>query len=172
MKLYYRESGNKAGNLFVFIHGGGVSSWMWDEQLIYFKDYHCVTVDLPGHGRNIESQRFKIKTIAKDILTIIESLRGEKKVIVCGFSVGAQITLQLLSLTKTIDYAIINSALVRPQKLLALMMKPFLPLSYPLAKINRFSQAQAKALLIPETYFDLYFRDTSGMSYQVLKDMM
>lgn len=171
MELHYQESGDKGGNLFVFIHGGGVSGWMWEQQLLYFADYHCVTVDLPGHGRSLGLQNFGILSTANSILTIIESLRGDKKVIVCGFSIGAQIALQLLSLT-AIDYAIINSALVRPQRLLNFMIKPFLPMSYPLAKIKGFSKAQAKALLIPETYSDIYYAESSKISYKILRDTM
>lgn len=172
MKLFYTTSGNKQGPLFVFLHGGGVASWMWDEQISYFKDYHCVTIDLPGHGRSVLQQSFVIKHIATDVLTIIESLRGDKEVILCGFSIGAQIALQILGQTNTIDYAIINSALVRPQKLLNVMMKPLLPLSLPLAKTKRFSKAQSKALLIPAENFELYFRDTVSMTYAILRDTM
>jgi len=170
MNLYYEESGKQTGPLFVFIHGGGVGSWMWTEQLDYFSHYHCVTIDLPGHGRSIINQTFSIEDISQEILSIIESLRGDKEVIVCGFSIGAQIALQILSQTKTIDYAIINSALVRPQRLLNLMMKPLLPLSFPLAKTKRFSKAQAKALLIPETFHELYERDSVAMTYRILRD--
>ncbi|MEC1750353.1 hypothetical protein [Bacillus mojavensis] len=25
----------------VFIHGGGVSGWMWEEQISYFQRVHC-----------------------------------------------------------------------------------------------------------------------------------
>src|SRR5690625_5127300 len=88
MKLFYTESGNKQGPLFVFLHGGGVTSWMWDEQLTYFKDYHCVTVDLPGHGKSVHIQSFMIEDIAEEVLMIIESLRDDKEVILCGFSIG------------------------------------------------------------------------------------
>jgi len=172
MKLYYQESGNKTGDLFLFIHGGGVSSWMWEQQLAYFSDYHCVTVDLPGHGKSLTIENFKIETVANTIFTIIEKLKKDKKVIVCGFSIGAQIALELLSLTKAIDFAIINSALVRPQKFLNCMMKPFLPISYPLAKVKGFSKAQAKALLIPDNYFDIYYAETSKISYKILKDTL
>lgn len=172
MKLFYTESGNKQGPLFVFLHGGGVTSWMWDEQLTYFKDYHCVTVDLPGHGKSVHIQSFMIEDIAEEVLMIIESLRDDKEVILCGFSIGAQIALQILSQTKTIDYAIINSALVRPPRLLNFMMKPLLPMSFPLAKTKRFSKAQAKALLIPEKCFELYYRDTVSMTYRILRDTM
>ena len=40
MAIYYVESGNKDAPTIVFIHGGGISGWMWAKQVEYFKDYH------------------------------------------------------------------------------------------------------------------------------------
>jgi len=172
MELQYTASGNPQGPLFVFLHGGGVASWMWEEQVAYFKDYHCITIDLPGHGKSVMYQSFIIDHIGQETIAIIEKLRNNQEVILCGFSVGAQIALQIISETNIINYAIINSALVRPQKLLNIVVKLLLPLSFPLAKTKRYGKAQAKALLIPEKNFELYFRDSSVLSYQILRDMM
>ena len=33
LDLHYKEYGDKNASLMVFLHGGGVSSWMWDEQI-------------------------------------------------------------------------------------------------------------------------------------------
>lgn len=33
---------NVGSPLMVFIHGGGVSGWMWDKQVDFFKEYHIL----------------------------------------------------------------------------------------------------------------------------------
>ena len=58
LNLHYEEYGNKDASLIVFLHGGGVSSWMWDEQVKYLRHFHCVSVDLPEQGMNIHNQKF------------------------------------------------------------------------------------------------------------------
>ena len=36
LNLYIKESGNKqATTMFVFLHGGGVSGWMWSKQISF-----------------------------------------------------------------------------------------------------------------------------------------
>src|SRR5699024_12455748 len=83
--------------LLVFLHGGGVSSWMWDRQVKYFKNYKCLVLDLPGHGKCDEGYNFSIKDIANQVVTIIEEHRAEQEVNVIGFSLGAQILISMLS---------------------------------------------------------------------------
>jgi pimeloyl-ACP methyl ester carboxylesterase len=34
--LHYEEYGDKNSTLMLFLHGGGVSGWMWDKQIQLF----------------------------------------------------------------------------------------------------------------------------------------
>jgi pimeloyl-ACP methyl ester carboxylesterase len=96
----------------LFLHGGGVSGWMWDKHIRHFTHYHCVVPDLPEQGLSTDGTKFSIKSSAEKLIDLIEEIAKEKKVIVIGFSLGAQITIQMLSMSPDlIDYAIINSAL-------------------------------------------------------------
>lgn len=42
MVLQYKEFGDSSSPLMVFIHGGGVSGWMWDKQIKHFTNFHCL----------------------------------------------------------------------------------------------------------------------------------
>ncbi len=53
LDLHYQEYGDENASLMVFLHGGGVSSWMWDKQIQCFNHYHCITIDLPEQGKKI-----------------------------------------------------------------------------------------------------------------------
>lgn len=169
MSLHYSEYGDKDAPLLVFLHGGGVSSWMWDKQIQYFKHYHCVTIDLPEQGQSNSSEEFSMKYSAESVIELIETLAKGKKVIVVGFSLGAQVTIQILSLNPNlVDYAIINSALVRPTRFAIKLIKPTLKMTFPLIKNKSFSKLQAKTLYVGEDYFNTYYRESSQMKSDTL----
>lgn len=169
MTLYFHESGDTNAPLMVFLHGGGVSSWMWDKQIEYFQRYHCVAIDLPEQGRSKQSEPFSIKYSAEKVMEMIESLANGKQVIIIGFSLGAQVTVQMLSINPNlIDNAIINSALVRPNSFLRKSISPSIKLTYPLIQNKTFSKLQAQTLYIDEDYFEIYYQESSQMKRETL----
>lgn len=169
MDLHYQEYGDHKAPLLVFLHGGGTSSWMWDQQIQYLTKYHCVTVDLPEQGQNRNKGNFSIKDRAGQINELIDQLSNGKTVAVIGFSLGAQVLVQMLSdRSDLIDYAIINSALVKPSKLGEKVISPFVRLTFPLIKNRAFSKLQAKTLFIGEKYFEKYYEETCQMEGNTL----
>ncbi len=51
MPLRAEMAGDPANPAVVFLHGLGVSSWMWADQVQHLSDrFCCITVDLPGNG--------------------------------------------------------------------------------------------------------------------------
>lgn len=171
MSLYYQESGNKKAPLMVFLHGGGVSSWMWNKQINYFSHYHCLAIDLPEQGRSKDNnmENFTIRKSAERIIELIETLAYAKQVIVIGFSLGAQVTVQMLSMKPNlITYAIINSALVRPSPFIKKMIAPSIKLTFPLIKNKKFSKIQAKTLYLQDEYFETYYKESSSMKSDTL----
>lgn len=169
MKLFIKEYGNKKGNLMVFLHGGGVSSWMWDRQFLAFTDYHCLAVDLPEHGKSSDSGPFTIRSTAKEVEKIIVNFKNDRKVIVIGFSLGAQVLVELLAMDPDlIDYAVINSGSVTPVRGIKTLIKPSIYLSFPLVHIKSFAKLQAKKLYIDREHFDQYFEESRNMKKEAL----
>lgn len=169
LDLAYQEYGNKSAPLMVFLHGGGVSSWMWDHQVRYFKHYHCMTIDLPEQGASRNTEKFSIKLSAEKVNEIIKKRAKGKEVIVIGFSLGAQVAIKMLSLDPDlVDYAVINSALVRPNLMIQKMIRPTIRLSFPLVRNKSFAKLQAKTLYISEEYFDRYYKESSQMKSDTL----
>lgn len=76
VELFIREMGNTKGDLVVFLHGGGISSWMWDFQFPAFTDYHCLAVDLLEHGNRSNSGPFTIRSTAEAVKEIIIELKN------------------------------------------------------------------------------------------------
>lgn len=173
LTLNYEEYGDKNAPLILFLHGGGVSSWMWDKQVQYFTNYHCVNVDLPGHGLNNQEEKFSIDESSYKIIDIIEKLANGKCVTVVGFSLGSQVLIRMLSIKPNlIDYAMINSALVRPTRGVEMLINPLLTLSFPLIKNKTFSKLQAKTLYIGEEHFEKYYEESCQMERQMLVSIL
>lgn len=139
MALYYKEYGMDKSPLMVFIHGGGVSGWMWDKQVNHFStNFHCLVPDLPEHGHSKGNSLFTIHSSAERIIDLIEEKGKGKPVIAIGFSLGAQVLIAMLGMKPDVaDYAMINSALVKPIPFSRVMAK-MLAFSHPLIKIRRF----------------------------------
>ncbi|QEY19408.1 alpha/beta hydrolase [Psychrobacillus sp. AK 1817] len=170
MVLYYKEFGQENDEIILFLHGGGVAGWMWDKQVQYFKEnYHCIVPDLPGHGQDNESEFVSIEDCAFQLIHLLQEQHEDKKKIVVGFSLGAQIAIQMLCINKNlINCAMINSALVRKIPLGKQMVKPSLKLTYPFIKSRSFSKLQAKTLYIGEDRFEQYFKESNQMSLNTL----
>ncbi|MDQ0230053.1 alpha/beta fold hydrolase [Metabacillus malikii] len=170
MSIYIKETGNIHSNtLFMFIHGGGVSGWMWDKQVDYYSEYHCLIPDLPAQGLSQCCSPFTIKRSAHLLLDILKEKGKSKRIVVVGFSLGAQVLVQMLSMNPNlIDYAMINSALTRPMPYSASMIKPLIHLSFPLIKIKTFSRLQAQTLYIGKEQFPLYYKESIEMKKETL----
>ncbi|WP_107949543.1 alpha/beta fold hydrolase [Lysinibacillus parviboronicapiens] len=170
MAVYFKEYGDRSAPLMLFLHGGGVSGWMWEQQIQHFAPhYHCVVPDLPGHGKNYKDPYFSIENTAEKMIQLIEKVAEERKIIVIGFSLGAQILVQLLSMRpKLVDYAVINSALVRPMSLMKKWIGPTVKLTSPLIAIRAFSKIQAKTLYIPAEKFNQYYEESCQMRQHTL----
>lgn len=145
----------------LFLHGGGVSGWMWDKQIQYFTHYHCIVPDLPEHGQSKEENHFSIKGSAVELIKLIQEKASGKRVIVIGFSLGSQVIIKMLSMKpELIDIAIINSALARPISYAKKWIKPSVKLTSPLIKNRWFSKIQAKTLYVSEDYFEKYYEES------------
>jgi pimeloyl-ACP methyl ester carboxylesterase len=169
LALDYKEYGDKNAPLMLLLHGGGVSGWMWDSQIQYFTHYHCIVPNLPEHGLNHDESNFSIKDSAEDLIKLIEEKSVENKVILIGFSLGSQVALQMLSMKpELIDFAIINSALVRPNSLIKRWIRPVIKISYPLIKKRWFAKLQAKTVYVGEDYFEKYYQESCQIKPETL----
>lgn len=158
--------------LLLFLHGGGVSSWMWDSQVHYFKNYHCIIPDLPGHGASKDEQ-FSMRSTIHTLWDLLEKVAPNKNWNLIGFSLGSQIALQMIAeRPNAFKRAMINSALVIPQKTMRLCIPPTIFVTYPLIRKRAFAKLQAKTLGISDTYFENYYMDTCNMSRENLINIL
>src|SRR4051812_29693118 len=108
----------------------------WDQQVRHFLNYHCLVPTLPGHGVRNQETTFSINGSAKEIIDLIEEKGAGKDTTLVGFSLGAQVALEILGLAPDlIRYAILNSALVMPMsmQMINYMVAPTIKLTSGLA---------------------------------------
>lgn len=127
MTMYFEETQNKSMPSIVFIHGGGISGWMWYKQIEHFSDYHCLVPDLPEHGKSINEGPLNLRDCADRIAELIENKTNNRKAHVVGHSLGGKVVIELLARRPDlVDHAVVASALFRPIYLLSLVHRPFI----------------------------------------------
>ena len=151
MSLYVYETGTRDAPALVFLHGIGASGWMWGRQTAAFTDYHCLNVDLPGHGKSNHMPWVSLADTADQIAAIIRQYAANGRAHVVGLSLGGYVGLALLEHhTDALDHVVISGVTAAPMPN-RIFLKPQLGLLSVLFKQRWFANMQAKALpLTPE----------------------
>jgi 2-succinyl-6-hydroxy-2,4-cyclohexadiene-1-carboxylate synthase len=97
-ELAYELTGNSKGPVIVFIHGFLGSRRDWDDIVPYFKDsYHCLLLDLPGHGETKslkDEQAYAMEYLALSVIKLLDDLKIKRCYLV-GYSMGGRLALYL-----------------------------------------------------------------------------
>lgn len=95
-RLFIEESGPRSKRGVVFVHGSGLRTDMWHYQMDAFEGRRRLFFDLRGHGLSQPKGEddYLIKTLARDLLAVIEDA-GLKEVVIVGHSVGGMVAQQL-----------------------------------------------------------------------------
>lgn len=95
--LHTTQSGTLGAPSIVFLHGLGMGQWMWTDQIAAFSDYHCINVDLPGHGGSSGIEWVSFAQTADAVADIIaaEATGGQAHLV--GLSLGAMVGLHVLT---------------------------------------------------------------------------
>ena len=157
------EYGKQNKNVALLLHGGGLSWWNYrDAAEILSADFHVVLPVLDGHG---EAKFTSIEDNAARILSHIDENFGGQVAVLSGLSLGGQTALEMLTQRPNIcRSALIESALVKPSRLIRALIGPAFAMSYGLIKQRWFARLQASYLGIPKALFEDYYRDTCAIS--------
>lgn len=149
--LYLNETGNPAAPSIVFLHGIGASGWMWEKQTVALADFHCLYIDLPGHGKSNQVTWLSLADTADQVAAIIQARATNGKAHVVGLSLGGHIGLSLMERhAKVVDHAIISGVTDAPMPNRALLNPQIWLMSF-LFRRRWFVDMQAKSLpLSPE----------------------
>jgi pimeloyl-ACP methyl ester carboxylesterase len=113
--IKYQSSGSDKGKTILFLHGGGVAGWMWDQVVNKLQDFHCLVPDMPEHGQSMETKPFTIELAANQTIELIREQAHGRKAVVVGLSEGAQVVVQMMATApEMIDRAVVSSAILLP----------------------------------------------------------
>lgn len=95
---YQLEESPSATKTLVFLHGflGNREEWasIWPA---FFPHFHCLMIDLPGHGENEpleSSEAYSIEKTAQRVIFLLEQLNRKESILV-GYSMGGRLALYL-----------------------------------------------------------------------------
>ena len=159
--------GNKNSDTVMLLHGGGLSWWGYREtSQILSKQYRVVLPILDGHAGS-DRDFTSIEDNAAGIIEFIDKELGGKVKLLGGLSLGGQVALEMLAQRGDIcENAVIESALVIPSRVTAVLLPSSLKMSYGLIKKEWFARKQFASLRISEELFEDYFRDTKEISLE------
>lgn len=144
----------------LFIHGAGVSSWMWQPVVDLLPGCRCLTPDLPGHGSQVGVPWESIPAAAGGLADLIRTSAPEGVAHVVGLSLGGQIALQLLAdHPRVVRQAIVSGTLTIPLPG-AGALGWLVRLSLPLMKNEVMVRANARGNGIPAAHLEAFRRDT------------
>ncbi|MHA1752918.1 MAG: alpha/beta fold hydrolase [Candidatus Helarchaeota archaeon] len=101
VKVYYEDNGPRDGFPLVLIHGWGVSSALWSEQVAFLTDhgYRTIAMDSRGHGKSDYHKYSKdtdlLKTIINDLQILLSHLEINKPFGIIGHSAGGGIGISI-----------------------------------------------------------------------------
>ena len=115
--LFIDERGEQNPKSIIFLHASGSSSQMWRHHVAALeKDFHCVLVDLPGHGASHNIEWTNFDDVVEMIVAVIKSKAHGKPHLV-GLSLGGSLILKLLEKhSSLIDKVIVDGASPQPIK--------------------------------------------------------
>jgi len=170
MALFYEEWHTEARETILWLHGGGVSGWMWQPQIDRLPEYHHLVPDLPEHGKSQRERPFSIPKAAEQLSRLIEQHAHYSRAHVVGLSLGAQVACELIArFPDRVGRAVLSGTLVRPlpqatgplaRSLTELTLRAYMPL-----RNARFLvEATMRANRIPDRYRAEYAADTRRLT--------
>lgn len=87
--MHVLEAHHDADTSALFLHGGNVAGWMWEEQVRGLPEYHCLVPDLPGFGASAELDWTSLSDVADQLAELVRQRARGGRAHVVGLSLGA-----------------------------------------------------------------------------------
>src|SRR6056297_1007672 len=101
---------------FVFLHGAGLGSWIW-EDIISKMEYPSLAIDFPGRGNNnnIKTKNLSLNEYVKSVLSDIDQFRSDKLIIV-AHSISGNVALEIAHRRENRIYGFVAISAAIPTK--------------------------------------------------------
>jgi pimeloyl-ACP methyl ester carboxylesterase len=162
MDLYTLETGKPGQPAVVLLHGGGLSSKMWQPAIDMLPEFHILAPDLPEQGQSQAVAPFTLEDAAQRVSDLIRQRVPGGKAHVVGLSLGGAVVLTLLRLApEVVDRALVTgTAAVLDRWLGRLSLASLWMLR--LYKVDTLAEMTLKQQGIPAQYRELAFPDLAA----------
>lgn len=96
--LYTQEAGAENTPTILLLHGGGLSSRMWQPQFERLMEFHLLAPDLPEQGRSSSITPFTLKGAAEAAAEVLRARTPDGRAHVVGLSLGGAVALEMARL--------------------------------------------------------------------------
>lgn len=157
--LYTYESGSPASPAIVLLHGGGLSSRMWQPVIERLPELYCLAPDLPEHGHSRDLKPFDLDDAARRVAEIIRLRIPGRKAHLVGLSLGGAVVLNIARLDPEVaGRMMVTGTAARLGKFLGqLSLSTLWMLKY--YKPETLAKQSAKQWAIPDAYLTLFQED-------------
>jgi pimeloyl-ACP methyl ester carboxylesterase len=145
---------------------------MWQKQVAALADFHCLNVDLPGHGKSNQVTWVSLAETADQIATLIRERTANGRAHVVGLSLGGYIALVLLERhTGTVDRTVISGVTAAPMPNRA-WLNPQVWFMSAVMKRRWYANMQAKAMGLSPEMQAAFTENFLAMSMQTYRHIM
>ncbi|WP_052351938.1 alpha/beta fold hydrolase [Deinococcus pimensis] len=172
MSLLTLEHGPTTAPSVLFLHGAGVSSWMWTDTMRALPHLHTLAPDLPGLGRNRDVGPFEVTRAAMLLAAFIEERATDGRAHVVGHSLGGAVAAQLTAMAPEVVRSVtLIGVTARPMRFERLLVAVTVALG-PLMRHPKVIAAQADALGVPMEARAQFEADQQAMTAETLRAVM
>ncbi len=169
MTLSLESYGDPTKDTIVFLHGLGVSSWMWAPQIEALKsDFHCITIDMPGNGESYQVAWNSFADTGAHVVAIIRERASGGQAHLVGLSLGGYVALAILrDHPDVVKSVLISGVSARPLEN-PLLMKAMIRILGPLNRYDFMVNLNSKLMSLPDDARELMRRDSKRLPTDVL----
>ncbi len=170
MSLQTTATGDPGAPTVVFLHGFGVTSWMWNEQVAGLAErYHCVTVDLPGQGANHAEPWESIAGSGDRIAEVVGRVAADGRADVVGLSLGGYVALDLLARHPQVVRSVVVSGVTTRPLVPARLRRPTVRAAVTLLRSRLVARASARMMRLPPDARTAYLADAARLSPRTIE---
>lgn len=114
--MWCDEVGPSGAQTVLFLHGAGISGWMWQRQVRDLSPhFHCLIPDLPGHGKSNRMPWCNLDEVVGDVQRLIAQRAHGGQAHLVGLSLGAHVAMRLASTCPScVNHAVVSGFNVLP----------------------------------------------------------